>query len=231
MSATKPSPGIPEPRTRPRPGRPRARGLVSALLFLGIAGIAALLLLRPPGPTGPSVMVFPLPERYAGSYDDDWGAARVQGRHEGTDVFAPEGTPIRSISDGTASRAWGSSGDGWNNLGGYTVMIEASRDVGPIERGDRLYYAHMNAPTPLEPGERVEAGQKIGEVGDTGQGPPGTRGEFEPHLHLGWYVGWSFFEADRAEAASGAMNPYPLLRWIERRPEPQSENRNDQGPS
>lgn len=230
MSATKPSPGIPEPGARPRPGRPRARGLVSALLFLGIAGTAALLLLRPPEPTGPAVTVFPLPERYASSYDNDWGAARVQGRHEGTDVFAPEGTPIRSISDGAVSRAWGSSGDGWNDLGGYTVMIEASRDVGPIERGDRLYYAHMNGPTPLEPGERVEAGRKIGEVGNTGQGPPGTRGEFEPHLHLGWYAGWGFFETGRAEAASGAMNPYPLLRWIEGRPEPQSENRNDQGP-
>lgn len=159
--------------------------------------------------------VFPLPERYAGSYANDWGASRVQGRHEGTDVFAPDGIPIRSITDGTVSRAWGSSDDGWNTLGGYTVMIEASHDVGPIERGDRLYYAHMNGPTALQPGEKVEAGQKIGEVGDTGQGPPGTRGEFEPHLHLGWYAGWGLFETDRTQAASGAMNPYPLLRWIE----------------
>lgn len=199
------------------------------MLFAAVATLAALALLREPA--GPARAVSPLPGRYASSYANDWGAARVQGKHEGTDVFAPEGTPIYSVTDGTVSHASGPGDDGWNNLGGYTVMIEASRDVGPIERGDRLYYAHMNGPTALEPGKRVEAGQKIGEVGDTGQGPPGTSGLFEPHLHLGWYAGWGLFETDRAQAASGAMNPYPLLRWIGRRDAPQSENRKDQGPS
>lgn len=184
------------------------------LLLLGVVGFIAFSLLRPPEPTEPPVAVFPLPERYADSYSNDWGAARVQGSHEGTDIFAPEGTPIRSVTAGTVSRTFGSGGNGWNNLGGYTVMIEAAYDVGPVQRGDRLYYAHMNGPTALEPGDTVRAGQKIGSVGDTGQGPPGTRGKFEPHLHLGWYAGWGFLEPDRAGAASGAINPYPLLRWI-----------------
>lgn len=184
-----------------------------ALILIVLVAVV-LYVLRSPEPTEPPVAVFPLPERYAGAYSNDWGAARVQGTHEGTDIFAPEGTPIRSITAGTVNRAFGSGGNGWNNLGGYTVMIEASYDVGPIERGDRLYYAHMNGPTALEPGDTVRAGQKIGEVGNTGQGPEGTRGKFEPHLHLGWYAGWDFLEPDRAEAASGAMNPYPLLRRI-----------------
>jgi murein DD-endopeptidase MepM/ murein hydrolase activator NlpD len=74
----------------------------------------------------------------------------------------------------------------------------------------------MDTPTNLESGETVEAGDKIGTVGDTGQGPPGTRGEFEPHLHLGWYEGWSFFGEDRTNSLNGAMNPYPLLRRVER---------------
>ncbi len=189
--------------------------MLPALLLLGIlVAVAALATLRIPESSGPREAVFPLPERYAGSYADDWGARRVQGAHEGTDVFAPEGTTIRSITGGTVSRAFGSGDNGWNTLGGYTVMVEAAYDVGPIERGDLLYYAHMRAPTPLEPGERVEAGQKIGEVGDTGQGPEGTRGRFEPHLHVGWYEG-GWFGAERSEVASGAMNPYPLLRRIE----------------
>lgn len=164
-----------------------------------------------------SEAVSPLPKRYTDSYSNDWGASRVQGKHEGTDIFAPKGIAIRSITDGKVVRAFGSDEDGWNNLGGYTVMVEASEDVGPIERGDLLYYAHMNGPTRLEPGEEVEAGQKIGEVGDTGQGPEVTRGKFRPHLHLGWYERRSFFGEDRAETDSGAMNPYPLLRWIEQR--------------
>ncbi len=139
-------------------------------------------------------------------------------------MFAPEGTPIYAVTGGTVNRAWGSGGDGWNNLGGYTVMIEAGYDVGPIEEGDRLYYAHMRAPTTLEPGQLVRAGQKVGEVGDTGQGPPGTRGKFEPHLHLGWYDG-ALFGPERPEAASGAMNPFPLLRGIEREEDLRSGSR------
>lgn len=179
--------------------------LVLAAVFGGLVWV-----LSPPEIPGPREAVFPLPPEYRGSFGNDWGAARVQGKHEGTDVFAPEGTPIYAVTGGTVARAWGSGGDGWNNLGGYTVMIEAGYDVGPVRRGDRLYYAHMRAPTPLEPGELVRAGQKVGEVGDTGQGPRGTRGEFEPHLHLGLYAG-SPFSGDRAEARSGAINPYPLL--------------------
>lgn len=199
-------------------GKRSRRDVLMVLLLIGVSlMIAAFAFLSPPEPSDPAVSVFPLPERYASNYGNDWGAARIQGEHEGTDIFAPAGTAIRSITAGTVSRAWGSSGDGWNNLGGYTVMIEASEDVGKIKRGDRLYYAHMDAPTNLESGETVEAGDKIGTVGDTGQGPPGTRGEFEPHLHLGWYEGWSFFGEDRTSGINGAMNPYPMLKRVERR--------------
>ena len=58
-------------------------------------------------------------------------------------MFAPEGTQIRSITDGTVVTARGSDERGWNSLGGYTVMVEAAYDAGPIRRGDLLYYAHM----------------------------------------------------------------------------------------
>jgi collagen type III alpha len=164
---------------------------------------------------GDTGAVFPLPEEYrqAGEdFTDDWGAARGHGTHEGTDVFAPDGTPIYSVTDGTVVPVSGADGQGWNTLGGWTVMVEATQDVGPVRRGDTLYYAHMLEPTPLRPGDTVEAGDQIGKVGSTGEGPPGTllpegRGE---HLHLGWYDP----TMQRAEAASGAMNPYPLLSWL-----------------
>lgn len=183
-------------------------------LLLGLAAVVASLAIPwDPTPYGPREAVFPLPQRYEGSYTNDWGEAREQGKHEGTDVFAPEGTPIHSITGGTVVRARGSNENGWNSLGGYTVMVEAAYDAGPIRRGDLLYYAHMNSQGGLRPGALVEAGEQIGAVGSTGQGPEGTRGRFEPHLHLGFYEGgWP--GDNRPAASSGAMNPYSLLRWL-----------------
>ncbi|MGH3086703.1 MAG: M23 family metallopeptidase [Rubrobacteraceae bacterium] len=210
-----------EAKRKPESTQPERRrgGLFPFLLLLAIAG--ALLLTqnyetffeREPGPT-----VFPLPERYSDSYANDWGVPRPQGPHEGTDVYAPEGTPIYSITSGTITNAYGSNEGGWNTLGGYTVMVEADRDSGPVRRGDRLYYAHMNAPTPLEDGTRVEAGDRIGTVGRTSGETEGTIADFPPHLHLGWYGGMSIFGEEREyeTAPSGSINPYPLLRRTER---------------
>ena len=113
------------------------------LLLLGLAAVAlgSLVWARVPAPpAGPQEeAVFPLPERYSGSYADDWGVPRAQDRHEGTDLFVPEGTPIRSITAGTVVLTRGSKENGWNELGGYTVMVEAAYDAGPIRRGDLLY--------------------------------------------------------------------------------------------
>jgi murein DD-endopeptidase MepM/ murein hydrolase activator NlpD len=163
---------------------------------------------------GSANAVFPLPEKNLDSYEDTWGASRGSGRtHEGTDMFAPEGTPIYSVTDGTVVPVAGSTGRGWNTLGGWTVMVEAAASVGPVRKGDTLYYAHMLEPSGLEPGDEVEVGDVVGKVGSTGEGSPGTllqpvsRGQ---HLHLGWYDP----TGQRAQASSGAMNPYPLLEWL-----------------
>lgn len=159
---------------------------------------------------GPREVVFPLPAEYLGAYADDWGAQRSQGDHEGTDIYAPEGTPVYAVTGGTVKLARGSKDNGWNTLGGYTVMVSAGYSAGPIKRGDALYYAHLRSPSGLKPGDEVTAGQKIGEVGDTGGGPEGTSGRFPEHLHIGWYARTPL----REEAASGAINPYSLLNWI-----------------
>lgn len=156
--------------------------------------------------------VFPLPEEYFDSYDDTWGAARPQGGHEGTDLMSPMGTPEYAITDGTVVPVSGSNANGWNSLGGYTVMIRAAHGIGPVKKGDLFYYAHMDRQSSLPIGAEVEAGDQVGVVGDTGYGPEGTRGQFPPHLHLGWYD----TTGTTSEAPSGAMNPYPLLEWIKR---------------
>lgn len=157
--------------------------------------------------------VFPLPGDYFDSYEDTWGAARPQGGHEGADLMSPTGTPEFAITDGTLVLVKGANENGWNRLGGYTVMLEAAYDAGPIKKGDLFYYAHMDEESALRVGTKVRAGQQIGVVGDTGEGREATRGKFPPHLHLGWYDAGS---ADsRTNLESGAMNPYPLLLWLE----------------
>lgn len=122
----------------------------------------------------------PLPGR---ALTDTWGAARSQGRrHEGTDIFAPRGTPVRATTRGVVVNR------GENTLGGRTMMV-----LGPA--GQRHYYAHLERYPELREGDWVEAGDIVGYVGDSGN----ARGT-PPHLHYGIYT------------ASGAINPYPLLR-------------------
>ena len=157
-----------------------------------------------------SKIVFPLSKDYFNSYDDTWGAARPQGGHEGTDLMTPMKTPEYAMTDGTIVPVSGANNNGWNTLGGYTVMLRADYSVGPVQKGDLFYYAHMDRKAPLAIGTRVRAGQLIGYAGDTGQGPEITRGLFPPHLHLGWYD----TSGVRTNLASGAMNPFPLLEWI-----------------
>ena len=161
---------------------------------------------------GGSRVVFPLPEAHFDSYDDTWGAARPQGGHEGSDLMSPAGTPEFAVTDGKLVEVAGSDENGWNTLGGYTVMLEAAYSVAPIEKGDLFYYAHMDRESSLPVGAEVRAGQRIGTVGDTGEGPRVTRGKFPPHLHLGWYDAGP--SKEHSEAESGAMNPYPLPAWL-----------------
>ena len=122
----------------------------------------------------------PLPEQHL---TDTWGAARSQGRsHEGIDIFAPRGTPIRSTTQGIVSKV------GENILGGRVVVV-----VGPGGAGH--YYAHLEDYADISPNDWVDAGDIIGYVGDSGnaKGTP-------PHVHYGIYINGS------------AVNPYPLLQ-------------------
>lgn len=108
----------------------------------------------------------------------------------------------------------GANENGWNRLGGYTVMLEAAYNAGPIEAGDLFYYAHMEEESALKVGTKVRAGQQIGVVSDTGEeGREATRVKFPPHLHFGWYDAGS--AGSRTNLKPGPMNPYPLLLWLE----------------
>lgn len=138
---------------------------------------------------------FPLPKTHNYSYRNTWGDARGFGGrriHEGTDIFANYGTPVRATNHGVVELM------GWNKYGGWRIGI---RDI----YNRYHYYAHLNNfADGIEIGEIVEAGQVIGSVGATGYGPPGTSGKFPPHLHYGIYK-------DNGKT-EWAFDPYPYLK-------------------
>jgi hypothetical protein len=141
--------------------------------------------------------IMPLSSDY--TYNSTWGASRGWGGyriHEGTDLFAGYGVPVRSAAYGMIEVM------GWNIYGGWRVGI---RDLNNVYH----YYAHLSGfNKEVKEGDIVKPGQIIGWVGSSGYGKPGTSGKFPPHLHYGLYrdnglTDWSF-------------DPYPHLRKWER---------------
>lgn len=100
---------------------------------------------------------------------DTFGAPRPGGRkHEGVDIFAPEGTPIHAVTGGTVVQGF------QNALGGNVVRIQG-------DDGRFYFYAHLTdgSSSHLKVGDHVNAGQVIGGVGHSGDAA-GTPN----HLHL-----------------------------------------------
>ncbi len=147
---------------------------------------------------------FPIPAAYQEevTYEDSYGAARVQGGHEGcdiTDVQNREGyLPVISATDGVITNA------GWIYLGGYRVGITA-------ESGIYYYYAHLASyANGIVAGKEIHAGQLIGFMGSTGEGEEGTLGKFPVHLHFGIYV-------TTKNKKEYTVDPYTYLLELEER--------------
>lgn len=113
-----------------------------------------------------------------------FGAPRGEDRqHDGVDIFAARGTPVRSTTRGVvvSIRERG--------LGGRQIWV-----LGPA--GERHYYAHLDdwAPT-LAEGDVIDPGTPLGSVGNTGNARTTP-----PHLHYGIY------------GDDGALDPLPRMR-------------------
>ena len=90
--------------------------------------------------------------------------------HTGVDYAAPTGTPVRSTSSGTVSFI--------GSKGGYGKLIEIKHSEDYSTR-----YAHLSKFNPrLSSGSKVEQGETIGYVGQTGLATG-------PHLHYEFRVG------------------------------------------
>jgi murein DD-endopeptidase MepM/ murein hydrolase activator NlpD len=85
--------------------------------------------------------------------------------HEGIDLAAPQGTPVRASFSGRIRRA------GWEDIDGNMIMIGHGR-------GWKTSYSHL-ARILVRQGQFVRKGQIIGYVGSTGRSTG-------PHLH--WMV-------------------------------------------
>ncbi|GEN29789.1 hypothetical protein HNQ35_000509 [Cerasibacillus quisquiliarum] len=142
---------------------------------------------------------FPVSLQHNYSYRSTFGDRRGFGglrSHEGTDIFANYGTPVKSTTYGVVEML------GWNLYGGWRIGI---RDIYNIYH----YYAHLNGyADDLKLGDIVKPGDVLGSVGSSGYGPPGTSGKFPPHLHYGMYKDNGYNE--------WAFDPYPYLRRWEK---------------
>ena len=177
-----------------------------AAIALALAGVGAARAEVAPGgyvPAEPRAKVFPVARSKWYSvinFSDDWLAPRMRftggrwrqiGFHEGNDIFAEPRTPVRAITDGTVERA------GWLFYSGWRVGIRG-------DDGRYWFYAHLAKPPIVVQGQRVEAGQNIGLVGNTGYGQTaGHKDEFSAHLHVGLQ-----------EPSGEWVNPHPLMKRL-----------------
>ena len=116
-------------------------------------------------------LAFPVEGRGMSAVLSVFGDPREGGRrsHHGVDIFAPRNTPVLAVSDGVVSRVE------VTNLGGNVVWL---RDP---ERRQSVYYAHLERQLVSE-GQRVQKGQPVGLVGNSGNARTTP-----PHLHFGIY--------------------------------------------
>jgi predicted chitinase len=146
-----------------------------------------------PTPAQPPIdNVFPVPLPHEVSFADTWHACRdgCARRHKGTDIMADEGVPAVAVEPGVIAKV----DDAGEGLGGLTVWLRG-------DSGVAYYYAH-NAENLVVVGERVERGQVIARVGNTGNARTTP-----PHIHFQINL---CGELSSAEPCT--VNPYPYLQ-------------------
>ena len=112
--------------------------------------------------------------------------------HEAIDIMAPTGTSVVAAAPGVIEKLFES------DAGGLTIYVR-SNDAPTIH-----YYAHLDKYAEgLKEGQKVRRGQRLGEVGSSGNASADA-----PHLHFA--ILQTTKDAAWWEPAN-AVNPYPLL--------------------
>jgi peptidase M23-like protein len=173
--------------------RTTARGALFLAVTLGLAAGTA----GAAAPKVPDHIVFPVVGQV--QYVDDFGAPRAGGAHQGNDLMATKKSPAVAAEAGTV-KYWTTSRTAGCMLYLYGVS------------GTIYYYIHLNndltakndnrgkcvkgVAYTVKNGARVQAGQQIGYVGDSGDADGG-----HAHLHFEVHPG-----------GGKAVSPYPYLQ-------------------
>ncbi len=140
------------------------------------------------------------------SYVDGFHEERSSGLHHAADLMAPKGTPVVAVAAGTVERVnWSREPSDLRPDHCCSVTIRH-------DDGWEAWYVHLNNDSPgtddgsvwgiadgITPGARVEEGQLIGWVGDSGNAEATP-----PHLHFELY-----------DHRGVSVNPYQALRVAE----------------
>jgi Peptidase family M23 len=175
----------------------KTRALATSLVFA--LGIAAAAVASPWEP--PRRIVFPVigPAQYT----DDFGDPRPQGRHEGNDIvsvrraLAVAVEPGRIEFDQTANGAGGCMLSLYGQSGTKYLYVHLNNDLTAKNDNRGRCVPGTAFPKGLRSGQKVEAGQQVGYVGDSGDADGAS-----PHLHFELHPG-----------GRGAVSPYP---WLQR---------------
>ena len=154
-------------------------------------------------------LAFPVSGRREYDVGSKWGADRDGGArsHQGIDIFAPRGTPVIAAKAGVIRRVEETG------IGGRVVWLTD-------DTGNRLYYAHLQTQT-VSRGQRVEQGDTLGTVGNTGNARTTP-----PHLHFGVYRSgqgavdpWWFIHSPRVTVPRLAVDTLRFGGWVRTRAE------------
>jgi peptidoglycan LD-endopeptidase LytH len=141
--------------------------------------------------------VFPLQPSSVADYSE--------GHHDypATDIFAPSGTEFVAVTSGmvdfiSSDDVWDPAEDDPATRGGLSVAIVGDDNV-------RYYGSHLSSIRGgLESGDRVEVGQRLGRVGQSG-----NAASTAPHLHFGISHPTT---PDDWETRRGEIDPFPYLQ-------------------
>jgi Peptidase family M23 len=173
--------------------RTTARGVLFLAVIFGIAVATA----AAAAPKVPDHIIFPVVGQV--SYINDFGAPRPGGAHQGNDLMSAKRSPAVAAEAGTVKY--------WTTSRAAGCMLYLYGQSGTI-----YYYIHLNNDLTLKNdnrgkcikgvaytvknGQRVQAGQQIAYVGDSGDANGGAS-----HLHFEVHPG-----------GGKAVSPYPYLQ-------------------
>jgi murein DD-endopeptidase MepM/ murein hydrolase activator NlpD len=126
--------------------------------------------------------IFPIrgPHNY-GQAAGRFGAQRSGHTHQGQDVMARCGTKL------VAARGGRVKFNQYHSAAGYYIVIDG------YETKNDYVYMHLRERSPFKPGDKVQTGQMIGRVGDTGDATA-CHLHFEMWSAPGWYDGGHPFD-------------------------------------